>query len=457
MLIDILSVGLHGGYIVVQGEQRMAKVKFTAGRIESYQCEVGTSQSFLWDATAPGLGLRATASGAKSFIFQAKIAGKAIRITIGSPATWEISAAQAEARRLKVLIDIGHDPRQVRSDALADRRAAQVAVEAAAVRDSITLAEVWKLYVAERSPHWGERHAADHAKMIAPGGIPRTRAKKKLTEAAPLASLVNLRLVDLTPQAIEAWAKTEAARRPTSARLALRMLKACLNWCAAHPTFATVVTINAAQSKKARECLGRPKVKDDVLQREQLPAWFCAVRQLPNSVTSAYLQCLLLSGARREEMGRLKWEDVDFQWKSMTIRDKVDGTRTIPLTPYMAHLLATLPRRNEWVFSSLTASSGRLADPTKPHNQACTNAGLELSLHGLRRSFATLSEWTETPSGIAAQIQGHKPQGIREQNYIRRPLDLLRMWHIKIEEWVLREAKVEILPVRHGLAIVSSY
>jgi integrase len=60
-----------------------------------------------------------------------------------------------------------------------------------------------------------------------------------------------------------------------------------------------------------------------------------------------------------------------------------------------------------------------------------------MTLHGLRRSFATLCEWTETPAGIAAQIQGHKPQGVREQNYIRRPLDLLRMWHVKIEAWIL--------------------
>ncbi len=57
-----------------------------------------------------------------------------------------------------------------------------------------------------------------------------------------------------------------------------------------------------------------------------------------------------------------------------------------------------------------------------------------MTLHGLRRSFATLSEWVEVPGGISAQIQGHKPIGVREQNYIRRPLDLLRKWHVKIEE-----------------------
>ncbi|CAH1904593.1 hypothetical protein NTGHW29_340002 [Candidatus Nitrotoga sp. HW29] len=50
-----------------------------------------------------------------------------------------------------------------------------------------------------------------------------------------------------------------------------------------------------------------------------------------------------------------------------------------------------------------------------------------MTLHGLRRSFASLREWIEMPAGIGAQIQGHKPQGVREQYYIRRLLDLLRM------------------------------
>ena len=79
----------------------MARVKLTAGRVDGFQCEAGKSQSFLWDATAPGLAVRATA-GAKAFIFQAKLNGQAIRITLGSPDTWTIQEAQAEARRLKV-------------------------------------------------------------------------------------------------------------------------------------------------------------------------------------------------------------------------------------------------------------------------------------------------------------------------------------------------------------------
>jgi integrase len=77
-----------------------------------------------------------------------------------------------------------------------------------------------------------------------------------------------------------------------------------------------------------------------------------------------------------------------------------------------------------------------------------------MTLHGLRRSFASLCEWIEMPAGIAAQIQGHKPQGVREQNYIRRHLDLLRKWHVKIEEWILDQAGIEFVPFHEGLRAV---
>ena len=99
-------------------------------------------------------------------------------------------------------------------------------------------------------------------------------------------------------------------------------------------------------------------------------------------------------------------------------------------------------RATDTRMSSPTSASGRLAEPSIAHRQACTAAGLELTLHGLRRSFATLCEWLDIPGGISAQIQGHAPQGVREQKYIRRPLDLLRVHHEKIKAWILEQAGI---------------
>ena len=38
---------------------------------------------------------------------------------------------------------------------------------------------------------------------------------------------------------------------------------------------------------------------------------------------------------------------------------------------------------------------------------------------------------------------GHKPSALAEKHYRRRPLDLLRMWHAKIEAWILEQAGIE--------------
>jgi integrase len=384
-----------------------------------------------------------------------------MRVTIGKVSMWSIEQAQTEARRLQVMIDNGNDPREVKADKQIAKDAAKRAKEAEAAalamkeaRESVTVAMAWAEYIAARKPKWSESHYHDHEKDMHPGGAVRSRSME-LTKPGTLASLATVRLIDLTPERVEAWAKLEAETRPTRARLSLRLLKAFLFWCARQPKYKAIVITNAAQNKDARESLGKAKVKDDVLQREQLPAWFTAVKQIGSPVISAYLQCLLLTGSSREELAALRWTDVDFQWNKLTIHDKVEDFRIIPLTPYVAHLLAGLPRRNEYVFSSPTAASGRVTEPRIAHNQACAIAGLNMTLHGLRRSFATLSEWTETPAGVAAQIQGHKPQGVREQNYIRRPLDLLRMWHIKIEGWMLEQAGVEFNQLQFGLRIVK--
>jgi integrase len=200
-------------------------------------------------------------------------------------------------------------------------------------------------------------------------------------------------MVDLTPERIEAWAALEGQTRASSARLAWRLLTVFLTWCSQQPAYAGLVPDkNPAKTQKAREALGKAGVKKDVLQRGQLPAWFAAVQQLQNPTIAACLQVMLLTGARPGEVLALRWEDVNTQWKGIHIRDKVEGAREIPLTPYIEHLLTALPRRNEWVFSSPTSASGCLTEPNTPHTRACKAAGLEgLTLHGLRRSFKSLT------------------------------------------------------------------
>jgi integrase len=418
----------------------MAKVNFTAERVDGFKGEPGKQQSILWDAKTPGLGLRVTAAGAKSYIFEARLHGKTLRLTIGDKRTWAIGKAQAEATRLKGLVDQGIDPREQK----ADQRAKVEAAQAEAKRKNLTLREVWPLYLEARKGRWSERHYQDHVKLAACGGAQK-KCGDGLTTAGPLASLMPLLLSDLTSNKIAEWLEAESANRPTNAAQSFRLLRAFIRWAADMPLYRGIVAPDSYTARAVKDAVPKNQAKEgDSLQREQLPAWFDAVRKVQNPVISAYLQGLLLTGARREELACLKWADVDFQWRSLTIRDKVEGLRVIPMPPYLAHQLACLPRRNEWVFSSPAAADGKLAEPRIAHTKALQAAGLpHVSLHGLRRSFGTLCEWVEMPAGISAQIMGHKPSALAEKHYRRRPLDLLRMWHDKIETWMLEQARIQ--------------
>ena len=465
----------------------MAKVKFTQGRVAEFKCSSDKIPSFLWDSVVPGLGLRVTPGGAKSYIFQAKLKGKVVRLTIGDPAIWDILSAQKEAARLRVIIDEGRDPRLVKADVLAAEqevrdaritakhnadeakvaKAQQAAAEAA--KQALLARTAWNAYMAAPHPKWGEQHRTDHTIAASPGGI-KSKIGDKETKAAPLAALLAKPLFAITADVVQEWLEGECATRPTFAHNSYRKFRTFIQWCAKHPEFAQVTRADCCLTDEIKAAVPSNKTKEgDCLQREQLPAWFAAVRQIRNPVISTYLQALLITGARRGELAGLRWADVDFEWRSMTIRDKIEGTRTIPLTPYLAHLLGELKRINEarpkrkirlatvpepeqwkpspWVFSSPTAADGKLAEPRIAHTKALRVAGLpHVSLHGLRRSFGTLCEWVEMPSGISAQIMGHKPSALVEKHYRRRPLDLLRKWHDLIEAWVLDQAGIAFTP-----------
>ncbi|MBK8114674.1 MAG: integrase family protein [Candidatus Accumulibacter sp.] len=442
------------------------KVPFTAGRVSKFCCEAGKAASFLWDTESTGLGLKASAGGAKSYVLQSRLeTGATLRLTIGTTKTWALGAARDEARRLQTMIDQGIDPRNEKRDRIAEAEAKRAEAEAKRIeleRIAAPAMEAWQRYIEARRPIWSARHLLEHETVSKEGGEPRTQGRRPgesdKTLPGILRPLLVLPLEQIDADRVRVWLKDEATHRPTYARLAFALLRAFLNWCGDRPEYRDQAHTDACITRMARDELPKKAAKDDCLQREQLLAWFASVRQIGNPVIAAYLQAALLTGARREEVAGIRWEDVDFQWKVMTIRDKVEGTRTIPLTPYVASLLAILPRRNEWVFSSPAAASGRLQEPRIMHNKALTAAGLPaLSIHGLRRSFGTLAEWVECPAGVSAQIMGHKPSATAEKHYRVRPLDLLRQWHTKIEGWILNEAGIEqpAEDAKQGLRVVG--
>jgi len=136
----------------------VARVNLTATRVAEFQCEAGKSQSFLWDSKSHCLGVRVTRTGAKAYICQAKLHGRDIRVTLGSPDAWTIQDARKAANRFKVTRDQGIDPRVVAAEAKAAADASAAERQAKQVLGRVA----WNAYLAAPHPKWGKTHRHDH-------------------------------------------------------------------------------------------------------------------------------------------------------------------------------------------------------------------------------------------------------------------------------------------------------
>ncbi len=457
------------------------RVELTQKRVTDFACPPGKAQAFLRDLRTRGFAVRVTSQWqrktnerAKSYIFECKLSGKTLRLTIGECQHWNLEAAREEAERLSAIIrKQGKDPRQLAAEQQAAEEAAVRAKaeaeeqerKARAEQEERERAEVWRATVPARvawehflqsKTKWSAKNLAFHIAMGSPGGLPK-KNRQGTTARGPLAPLLDMPLASLTQEYITAWVAEEKETRPTYTALAFRVLLSFIRWVEKDKRYKGLTS----SASLSAEDLDVPKVgaRDDCLQKEQLAVWFSAVQQLPNKVHSVYLQGLLLTGARRRELSHLEWSDVDFQWKTLHIRDKVKGRRKIPLTPYFEHLLSTLPRTSRWVFPAHgTREDIPIQEPRFSHAKALEAAGIpHLSLHGLRRSFGALPEWQNLPVGVVAQIMGHSPSALAEKHYRPRQLDLLRKWHTEIESWILKEAGILFTTGAQPLRLVSSH
>ncbi|WP_320339055.1 Arm DNA-binding domain-containing protein [Burkholderia cenocepacia] len=167
----------------------MIKKNFTTERVAGYECVPGRQQTIYWDKKQQGLGLRVTASGVKSYVFEGRLFGKTVRITIGSPNAWllerhattdaatgktiERLGARQEAARLKALMDRGIDPREER----AEQRAQHEARKLESLRQNATVSEAWSAYLNAHRGKWSDRHYYDHEKLAQAGGLPWKRGR----------------------------------------------------------------------------------------------------------------------------------------------------------------------------------------------------------------------------------------------------------------------------------------
>lgn len=404
--------------------RKAESIKLTREAIAAMACPL-SGERLVYDSVCIQLAVRLR-PGSKSFmlVMWDRERQRTNKVTLGKVGVLTPDQARAMAQRKVAEVADGKD---VRRRTLSD----------------VTVGAAWAVYLQEGRPRkgtaWKPRYLLDLQRASSVGGAVKKRGSG-LTKPGPLAPLMHMKLESIDRDAMHSWHAEEAKRGEVQAARALAMFSGFLSWCASHQDYRDLVDEQAASAKTHARSLPKLVRRTDALNRSDVPAWFGAVQALPNKMASAYLQALVLTGARREEMASLRWTEVDMRARSIILADKVDATRTIPLTPYLAELLERLPRLNEFVFASPSSKKGHIAEPRSPLEDALKAAELpHLTIHGLRRSYALLGEASGVPSGAIAQVMGHKPSATHE-GYKPRRLEDLRQYAEKAEAFILQTA-----------------
>jgi len=329
---------------------------------------------FLWDSSLRGFGVRVTPAGLRSFIVQYRIGRRTRRMRIGR--VGEISAADARKLAAEQLatVRMGGDPS-------ADRRR---------MRESATVEQLT------------ERYLHEHAE---PKKRPSSVASdRRLLERCVLPRLGKFRVVDLSRADVVHFHHAPRAT-PIQANRALSLLSKILN-------LAELWGLRADGTNPCRHVQRyRERRFERFLSEREFQRLGVSIAELQSSreisaAVAGAVRVLMFSGARRGEICRLRWEQVDTEHACVRLPDSKTGAKTIPLSAKALEVIAGLRRRSPWVFP--TEEGGQPVDLSRPWERIRERAGLAtLRIHDLRHSHASVLAGAGVPLLVIGRILGH--------------------------------------------------
>lgn len=383
----------------------------TKGYVEKLAFGTNGTQRFEWDDAIKGFGVRITA-GSKTFVLDRKLNGKTIRLSIGRFPDWTVPQARERARELVVMMDKGTDPR------LEKKKRAE---------EGVTLNTVFEQFLKERQLK--QRTQLDYRRYL---DYYFASWKEKPVSRID-GGMIAKRYKDIA----------SSSSGPSQASSAMRFLRSLINFGRA--TYgANVLPENPVATLTAKRAWLRDNARTDHLRPHEIRAFVESLRIYPNTVIGAYLEFVLLTGARRSEAAQLKWKDVDLRARSLTFKDtKNHSDRLVPITPRVEQILQRMKASGvgEYVFASLNKAEkpSHVVDPRKALHAANHAADSKVTVHGLRRTYATLLEALDCPAYPLKALLGHSLRGdVTSAHYTQIGIERLRPWAEKYEAHLLK-------------------
>lgn len=358
--------------------------------------EPGERDLFLWDRELAGFGLKVSPAGRKVYVCQYRLGGgrrgAVKRYTIGPHGSpWTADQARIEAKRILGLAAGGEDPAAAKQE----------------LRAALTVAELCDVYLAEgcatkkASTLATDRGRIDrHIKPLLGSrkvtGVTRADVRRFLQDVATGKTAVDV-ITGKRGRAIVKGGKGAATRT-------VGLLGGIFGYAVERG----IVAENVVRGVKRFP----DRKHERFLSEKELADLGRALRTLEadgkNADALDIIKLLIFTGARKGEIERLRWEEVDFETGILRLADSKSGQKAILLNPPALEVLSKRERAGEspFVFPA-TKGAGYFEGVPKVWRKVRDLAGLDVRLHDLRHSFASVAVSGGASLPIIGALLGH--------------------------------------------------
>ena len=368
------------------------------------------------DSVVPGLGIRLTDKGAKTFILIARYPGSEnpTRRALGEYGELTLEQARTTARDWHTLIGRGIDPReQGERQRLAEQR-----------KRANTFAAVAEDFIEGKLP--SERNGKSVELDIRREFIPAWGGRP-VTEITPL-----------DVRAIVKRAKDRGA--PYQAHALLATARRLFNWAIEQACYG--METSPCDRLKPRSIIGERKARSRILSPDELRAVWKATETMGYPY-GPLLRLLLVTGQRKSEVAEARWSEFDLEQKLWTIpaeRMKAHAAHVLPLTAQVIEILKTLPRfeRGDHLFSTsfgATAVNGFSKAKVILDRKLKQILGRPVEpfvIHDIRRTMRTGLSALPIPDLVRELVIAHTKPGLHKVydqfSYIDEKRQALDLW-----------------------------
>jgi integrase len=369
---------------------------FTRSRLASVPAPTAGA-TYVYDSVTPGLAMRITKGGARTFVIYRRMQGRPTRINLGALGAISIPDARRASQRISgqvaAGVDVSAERKLARQKArtVGDAFYAWLASAKHRKRSWKDDKRLWEIWIEGKAHTPRPNHSAESPQRCAPHSFP---------------SFPKRRLNEVRTGEIENITSRIGTTNPRTANKLRALLSTVWNHAIRRGEATTNPVMYVARfTEQSRERF----LKEDELQA------FLHALAVEAPTWRDYFLIALLTGQRRENLSRMRWEEIDLDtgvWHIPATKAKNRRATAVPLTDLTVGLLKRrkADKSTEWVFPSDTGSKeGCVREPRAPWLRILRNAGIaDLRVHDLRRSVGSWLGASGTNSYTIARALGHK-------------------------------------------------